>query len=430
MFVIFDLVVYEELFDVLDMQKNAKRVLSVALVSFGSGFPLLFSSEIYKAWLLSQGGDIKSLIWISLFTLPYLLSWLWAPIIDYWVEKRSVSVKLIMSSIFLFASCLIAILPQYDPINDGAVVRVILGMLAFVCASQDHVVENYRQALLKVKERAVGVAYSMVMFRLSIMMAGAGGLIISDYAGWSHFFYVSALIMFLCAVSSLLLPSVKVAKKPGSFLSQYRISYQILRDLGSAPEKLSFLVGFRMSVFWHEAMIMVFLAQQVGYSYAEIGALQKLYGTAGLLLGGLLARYLLEFWGLKKTFSSILVAQIVVSLLFFTLNAAHISLTSWIGTMVVVECAVQGMLVTACSYWMMACCGSSGVTFTYALWNGVSMLGRVVVGPIATLCVLEKGWVTYFEVGVVLSVLSYIVGSVYFNSQSFTSVHSKVYQNL
>ena len=60
----------------------SKQNLSVALLGFSSGLPILMTLSTLTYWLSTLGVEKKTIGLASLLGLPYLLKFLWAPLLD------------------------------------------------------------------------------------------------------------------------------------------------------------------------------------------------------------------------------------------------------------------------------------------------------------------------------------------------------------
>ena len=59
-----------------------RRIVTIAMLGFASGLPLALSDSTMQAWLTQAGVDVRAIGLFSLVTLPYVLKFLWAPLLD------------------------------------------------------------------------------------------------------------------------------------------------------------------------------------------------------------------------------------------------------------------------------------------------------------------------------------------------------------
>ena len=64
---------------------RSPRIAAVLLLGFSSGLPLALTGGTLQAWLTVAGVDIMTIAWFSWIGIPYLLKFLWSPLMDRYV---------------------------------------------------------------------------------------------------------------------------------------------------------------------------------------------------------------------------------------------------------------------------------------------------------------------------------------------------------
>ncbi|HZU53651.1 MAG TPA: hypothetical protein VFF77_07125, partial [Holophagaceae bacterium] len=153
---------------------------ALALLGFGSGLPLILTDSTLKAWLKDAHVDLATIGFFALVQLPYNLKFLWAPFLDrfqlpFLGRRRG---WLLITQALLAA--LLAVMAFGDP---GGRLSLIAGLalgLAFVSASQDTVTDAWRTEILPLHQQAMGTAAHVTAYRIGILAAGAGALVLAD----------------------------------------------------------------------------------------------------------------------------------------------------------------------------------------------------------------------------------------------------------
>ena len=177
------------------MRSIRRMILSVALLGFGSGFSLLFSSHILLTWMQDSGIGLKYLGWISFLYLPYSLSFSWMPVLDYVAHCGGIQRQGLMAVNFLLVACLMWGLSQMSPSSHYPWILLTGFCIALISATQDHVIEAYRVNILPEAYYKPAINISMVVFRVALMIAGGGGIIFAKYFSWSQMFRVASIVM-------------------------------------------------------------------------------------------------------------------------------------------------------------------------------------------------------------------------------------------
>ena len=71
-----------------------------------------------------------------------------------------------------------------DPIQNTYLLAVLAFTLAFFSASHDISIDAWRIEVHKKSELGLGAALYVTGYRVSLLVAGAGALVIADYYSW------------------------------------------------------------------------------------------------------------------------------------------------------------------------------------------------------------------------------------------------------
>jgi PAT family beta-lactamase induction signal transducer AmpG len=201
---------------------RAARLGAVTVLGFASGLPLALTGQAMQAWLGADGIDIATIGFLSLVGLPYTFKFLWAPLMDRfeppWLGRRRG--WLVLTQLALAGALFwIAETPPGSALGAFA---LLAGLVAWLSASQDIVVDAYRTDLLPAAERGLGSSLTVLGYRLAMILSGGIAFIWVDPrqgGGWSwpEVYRVMALFMIGAAVfSALLVPRLVDALRPAS----------------------------------------------------------------------------------------------------------------------------------------------------------------------------------------------------------------------
>ena len=198
------------------MLKNFSKIIVVGFLGFCSGFPLLLTSANLQLWQASLNKPLAYVGALSLLGLPYLLKWLWAPVIDK-VMSRFNWMRLMC---FLLA-VLIYGLSQINPNSLGWLICAIC--VSVISATLDIAIDAYRVDYLNKKIYGTGVASNLFGYRLGMIASGGGGLIIAGLYSWQLSYMIAAFVMGLSFLVVTLLP---LSSNNQVLISQIKIKQQ------------------------------------------------------------------------------------------------------------------------------------------------------------------------------------------------------------
>ena len=171
------------------------RILVALLMGFSSGLPLLLTGSVLQAWLKDGGVDLARIGLFALIGLPYTLKFLWAPLFD-----RYAPVVLgrrrgwLLLTQFALAGALL-LLSTAQPTADQLWLVMLAGLLvSFFSASQDIVVDAYRRESMGEIELGLGSAMYVNGYRIGMLLAGGGGLILADLLSFETMYRIMAAV--------------------------------------------------------------------------------------------------------------------------------------------------------------------------------------------------------------------------------------------
>jgi PAT family beta-lactamase induction signal transducer AmpG len=198
------------------------RLVAVTVLGFASGLPLALTGQAMQAWLSADGIDIATIGFLSLVGLPYTFKFLWAPLMDRfeppWLGRRRG--WLVLTQLALAAA--LFWMAATPPASALGVFALLAGLVAWLSASQDVVVDAYRTDVLPPAERGMGSSLTVLGYRLAMILSGGIAFIWVDPrqgGGWTwpEVYRAMALFMVGAAVfSALLAPRLVHAEKPAS----------------------------------------------------------------------------------------------------------------------------------------------------------------------------------------------------------------------
>lgn len=405
------------------MIQQHRHLVWVVLLSFASGLPLLFTSEILKAYIVTSGGSLMHLTVVGVLVIPYMISWLWMPLVDYVTNVGYLSCHRLIMLLFLLTASLIQVYGWLVVPADLELIVSIGLMLASVSATQDHLIEKYRRILIPEADWSKAVGYSMLAFRFAIMLSGGAGLVLANYYGWQFFFYISFIIMFSIGVISYWLPAVK-CEGNATVLQQYRDSFHSLKSLSRKRYKTLFLLLYRSGIFWFESMGVVFMLNYMHLSLASVGIVLKVFGTLGIAMGVVLSRRMLTFYSVDIVFMQALFLQVGLAFGFYIACVQDVISVTAIA-LIVAGCLIQGAVGTLSGIWFMKITNSQTASFDFSLWYGISMSGRAVATPLASFVVHHYGWENFFMIGTLISFMALVISNMYFSASLTTDFQTQ-----
>ena len=372
-----------------------KRIGLMLPLGFASGLPLALTSGTLQAWLTVAGVDLKTIGIFTLVGLPYSVKFLWAPVMDRvtlpWLGRRRG--WMLVTDIAVAGG--LAVMGLVGTESGPQWLGVIAVAVAFMSASLDIVFDAYRTDVLLPAERGFGAAVWVNGYRLALLMASAGALVLADQIGWRGTYLALAGLMAAGIVTILLSPNPPTAGIPPKTLTE-AIGLP-LRELFSRPGiygLLSLIVLYKLGDAVAGSLQTAFFIGGLGFTAGEVGYVKGL-GIAATLIGALAGGMVMAKTGLAR------------SLLFFgilqALSNLSFMLLAWIGksyealaASVVIENVTGGMGTAAFVALVMSLCDHRYTATQFALLSSLEALGRIFSGRPSAEAGSLLGWGWFF----------------------------------
>ncbi|MEA1949504.1 MAG: AmpG family muropeptide MFS transporter [Thermodesulfobacteriota bacterium] len=267
-------------------------MLVALLMGFACGLPLLLTITVLQAWMKDQGVDLTVIGMISLVGLPYTLKFLWAPVMDRFTLPflgRRRGWLLVVQAALMFS---ISGLGFTDPGKNPWMMAFAAFLVTFFSASQDIVVDAYRREDLPDEELGLGSSLYVNGYRVGMLLASGGGLIMADHMPFFMVYQIMAACLLPGVVTTLLAPEPKI--NVGTPETMREAVFDPLIEYFSrrgALWILAFILFYKIGDTMASAMTIPFYLD-IGFSKTQIGAVVKLFGfwatVAGTVIGGVI----------------------------------------------------------------------------------------------------------------------------------------------
>ena len=270
--------------------------------------------------------------------------------------------------------------------------------MALFSASQDIVLDAYRRELLPDVELGIGNSIHVQAYRLSGLVPGALGFILSDYLPWSMVFVVVAAFMLVGVVMTLVIDeAIKEPSPPQTLMASVIDPFrEFIGRTGIAPALLvlAFLFFYKLGDNMATALQTVFFSD-VGFSGTQIGTIAKFVGTSASIVGGLVAGLIMIKLSINRSLWIFGFVQIT-SILGFAL-LAKVGPDPWLLAFVMAfEYLGVGLGTVALTAFIAKSTNLAFAATQIALFTALASVPRVLASATTGLIVEHMGWTKFF----------------------------------
>lgn len=378
------------------------RMLVAFFMGFYGGLPLLLTGSVLQAWMKDSGLDLTTIGLFALVGLPYTFKFLWAPLFDRyrlpWAGRRRG--WLILAQLLLGAA--IAGLGFSSPTESPWALAGLALLVTFFSASQDTLIDAYRRESLSEREQGLGASLYVNGYRLGMLLASGGGLILADWIGFRAVYLLMGGILLSGILVSWLSDEPEAAEHvPRTLRAAVIQPFLEFFRRQDAWWILLFILLYKMGDTIASQMTTPFYLE-VGFSKTEIGAVVKLFGFWATVLGGLIGGSLILRFGVYATLWQFGVLQALSTAAFAVLTHTGANLVAL--TAVISFENLSGGMGTASFIAFMANQTDKRFTATqYALLSSLMGVPRVLVAAPSGWMASWMGWEAFFIACAVLA---------------------------
>ncbi|MHA7871222.1 MAG: MFS transporter, partial [Hyphococcus sp.] len=202
-----------------------RRTGAMFVLGFAAGLPYVLITGTLNAWFTNENISVATIGVFSWIIIIYSFKFLWSPAVDRAPTPRLFNMGQRRATILILQAVIVAALftiSTVSPATQIGWIAIAAVVCTFASASQDVLIDAWR---IEVADEEVTVdllsAVYQLGYRTSVILGGAGALIIAARLGWNNTF-VALSVLMAAAVS-------------GVFIAGDSTIAERNRDLGDAP---------------------------------------------------------------------------------------------------------------------------------------------------------------------------------------------------
>lgn len=364
-------------------KNNSQKFFVLFSLYIAQSIPMSFFSSIVPVIMRQENYSLESIGLIQLVKLPWIIKFLWAPLID----RTSISSKDFRRWIFgseIFYALIIFSIGFLNLQLDFTLI-IILIVIAFIAsATQDIATDAYAVLLLKAEERGIGNSFQTGGSFIGTIFGSGVLLIIYHHFGWQ------ALLSGLSILVLLALIPLYFFKKNGQITK--------VEDIKTSPKDI-FTFFKQKNIHRHILILLTFNSGLIGmlamlkpylvdsnFETDQIGLMAGIVGPSLGLLASLAAGFIIKKVQRSKVMFMFLGFNIIAGAYYYALSLAPGSIHSFYGGITVLWAAYGfSSVVIYTSAMDMVRPGREGTDFTIqiVLLHLSSLIITVLSGKIA-----------------------------------------------
>jgi PAT family beta-lactamase induction signal transducer AmpG len=381
-----------------------RRILLLLALGFSCGAPLpLAAGQVLRQWFTESGLSLGSIGLTALIGLAYANKFLWSPALDAVPPPLPMGQRRgwLLPIQALLAAAILGI-ALTDP-AAGATATVVLAVLvAFLSASQDIVVDAWRIEMLGEDEatQARGLAAYVWGYRLALLAAGAGTLLLVQFIGWSGAYAAAAALMLPGVVATLAGREGTRAVVPAGTGLRARLRGSVLEPFLEFTRRpawvaiLAFIALFKLGEALAGVMTTPFY-RSLGFTREHVATVGTIFGMAAVLAGALAGSWLVGRIGVARALVLTGLGQMLSNLMYVALHKAGFSMPM-LWAQVGVENFTDGLADAAFLTYLSGLTSRAFTATQYALLSSLAAVPLRTLGATSGWLAQDLGWTPFF----------------------------------
>ena len=383
-----------------------RNMLACMVLGFSSGLPLFVLIHLVSAWQKSEHVNLQNISLFGLVGFSYTWKFIWAPLMDRYSIPflgRRRGWMLVTQVLLLLV---IAAMGQLSPLTDFTLTIWLAGLMCFISASQDIVINAYQREILEENQQALGFALSVNTYKLSALIPGSLALILSDHVSWSVVFIATALFMVPGMITTLLMSEPRVYGEPPKNIREAVVlpfkEFITRKGVLAALLILGFIFLYNLGNAMATALQTPFF-MDLGFTRTQIGVVAKSTGLWAGIAGGLVGGIWLMKLGINRGLWVFGVMQAIAILGFALL--AKMGLSIWmLGIAMAADYFAVGLAVSAFTAYIATTTDSRYTATQFALFTSLAAVPRTFFNSITGFIVEQTGWFSFFIICFLLTI--------------------------
>jgi predicted MFS family arabinose efflux permease len=301
------------------MKVDISKYGTLLTLYLAQSIPMTFFASVLPVIMRLEHFSLTSIGLLQLIKLPWLLKFLWAPVVDTASGDLIKYKKWIFSSELFYAVVIFSV-AFFDISTDFGLIVILLVIAFTASATQDIATDAFSYLVLDKKQRSFGSSVQTIGNFLGTLLGSGVLLIIYHYLGWKYLIVFLAVFVLLALIPLFLykIPATKEVESPGKKGLNPAHIYTFFKQK-DIWKQIFLLTVFYWGIIGILTMQKPWLVD-LGYSIKQIGMYSGVYGPAAGVVFALITGYIIRRAGLRKTMIIIFILNTLIGFYFWRLS--------------------------------------------------------------------------------------------------------------
>lgn len=258
--------------------KELNKYYTLLSLYLAQSIPMSFFSTVIPVIMRMENYSLESIGYIQLIKLPWIIKFLWAPLVDRTSQSSNQYRRWILTSEFFYAAVIFSI--GFFNLETDFMTIIVLMVIAFLAsATQDIATDAFAILILKEKERSIGNSMQSAGSFIGTLFGSGVLLIIYHYRGWLPLLHSLAVFVLISLIPVIFFKNHRKKEVDRSRKNVSPIEFVYFFKQRRIGGHLILLFLFYTGIIGILTMIKPYLVD-LGYDVKKIGFISGIFGTA------------------------------------------------------------------------------------------------------------------------------------------------------
>lgn len=299
------------------MKQSTWKFPTLFSLYIAQSIPMSFFSTVVPVIMRQESYSLESIGLLQLIKLPWILKFLWAPLVDNNASNRRQLRRWIIYSELFYALVILTI--SFFSLQTDFTLIVILMMLAFIAsATQDIATDIFAIRVLSVSEKAIGNGIQSSGSFIGSLF-GTGVLLLAyHYLGWQWLLWILAcFVVFAIVPLFIYKPDISLPAEQKRRIKPWDM-FVFFKEKSNL-RRLPVLVLYYSGIIGILAMLKPYMVD-LGYSVKDIGFMSGIVGTSVAALMSFGGGFVIRWLGRKLSIYLFALLNVITGLYFYVMT--------------------------------------------------------------------------------------------------------------
>ena len=298
--------------------KELNKYYTLLSLYLAQSIPMSFFSTVIPVIMRIENYSLESIGYIQLIKLPWIIKFLWAPLVDRTSQSSKQYRRWILTSEFFYAAVIFSI--GFFNLETDFTTIIVLMVVAFLAsATQDIATDAFAILILKEKERSFGNSMQSAGSFIGTLFGSGVLLIIYHYWGWLPLLHCLAVFVLISLIPVIFFKNHRKKEIDKSHRNVSPIEFVYFFKQRKIGGHLILLFLFYSGIIGILTMIKPYLVD-LGYDVKKIGFISGIFGTACGALMTIPAGFFIRKRGLVQSLWLFPILNVLVAVYFIFLT--------------------------------------------------------------------------------------------------------------